>query len=178
MTISIANLHYANAAGTLIDMDVTQGGETFPFTYAADDPAPVSRAVADLLAEGQYEIAAYTPPAPMARDVLAERARRLSLGFDFDFGDARGLHHIGTTEADMRGWDEVSKLASALIALNDTETTITIVTNTGAADVTALEWQTILVAAAQFRQPIWAASFALQAADPIPADFTDDKYWI
>jgi len=120
--------------------------------------------------------------AAQARDaaialVLAERERRLSVGFDYDFGDARGVHHIATSEQDMRGWDEVTKIANAMLALNDQTSMISIVTSTGPVQVTAIEWQHVLVAAGDFRQPIWAASFALQAMDPIPADVTDDQYW-
>src|SRR5262245_26047355 len=95
-------------------------------------------------------------------EVIAERERRLALGFTYDFGDARGVHRIATTDQDMKGWDEVSKIAGALIALSDGTTTIDIVTETGPAKVTALEWQQVLVAASAFRQPIWAASFTLQ----------------
>lgn len=109
--------------------------------------------------------------------VTAERERRLGAGFAYDFGDARGLHRIATSEQDMRGWDEVTKVANAMLALGDTTSTIGIVTETGPAQVTAIEWQHILVAAASFRQPIWTASFALQAMDPIPADVTDDQCW-
>lgn len=116
-------------------------------------------------------------PAPTAGEVVQECERRLALGFDYDFGDARGVHRIGTSTPDMIGWDEVSKLAGAMIALGNGAGTVDIVTNTGAATVTALEWQSILVAAAQFRQPIWAKSFALQAMSPIPADFDSDTYW-
>lgn len=141
---------------------------------------PVDPANADyqaLLASG-VEILPFEPPPPTSVDVQAERARRLGLGFDYDFGDARGVHRIGTTPADMEGWDEVSKLAAALIATGNGSTQIAIVTDTGPANVTALEWQGVLVAAAQFRQPIWAGSFALQAMTPIPADFaTNDQYW-
>lgn len=109
--------------------------------------------------------------------ILTERERRLSVGFDYDFGDARGVHHFATTEQDMRGWDEVTKIANAMLALNDQTSTINIVTGTGPTQVTAIEWQHVLVAAGAFRQPIWAASFALQAMDPIPADVTDNQYW-
>lgn len=121
----------------------------------------------------------YEPPArpASAADIVEERSRRLALGFDYDFGDARGVHRIGTAAADQLGWNEVTTLSNALIALGDTTTTITAVTDTGPVEITALEWQSILVAAGQFRQPIWAASFALQAADPIPADFAADHYW-
>jgi hypothetical protein len=112
--------------------------------------------------------------------VIEERSRRLGLGFDYDFGekDPRGVHRIGTTDADLVGWDEVSKIAQAAINLGASDTPITIVTDTGPAIVTALEWQSILVAAGQYRQPIWAASFALQAMDPIPQGFADDKHWL
>ena len=109
--------------------------------------------------------------------IVVERMRRLAAGFDHDFGDERGIHRIGTTEADQIGWSEVTTLSNALIALGDTVTTITAVTDIGPVEISALEWQAILVAAGQFRQPIWKASFALQAMDPMPADFTADQYW-
>lgn len=116
------------------------------------------------------------PPAGTVEGVLAERTRRFELGFDFDFGDARGVHHIGTTKADMEGWDDVTKACSALIGQGSQ--TMTIVTDTGPAEITPLEWQQVIVAATAARQPIWAASFALQAMDPIPHDYTDDSYWV
>lgn len=117
------------------------------------------------------------PEPPTVDDVIRERARRLALGFNYNFQDARGIHHIGTTPQDMIGWDEVTTIASALMALGQTDAQIKIETGTGPVTVTALDWQQILVAAAQFRQPIWLASFALQKMDPIPEDYTDDKYW-
>jgi hypothetical protein len=109
-------------------------------------------------------------------ELHAERDRRLGLGFDYDFGDARGVHHIDTTPADMIGWDEVSKLASALLALGQT-TPITIATGTGVTQVTPLEWQMVMLAAAAYRQPIWGASFIISAMDPLPTNFTNDAYW-
>jgi len=112
-----------------------------------------------------------------AAQVQVECARRLALGFDYDFADARGVHAIGTTEKDMEGWREVTDLANALVNTNDTSTTIGIVTETGPCAVTGAEWQAILIAAAAFRQPIWAYSFALQAQSPIPQDYTDDSHW-
>ena len=110
------------------------------------------------------EIEAAAPaPEHILSQVYAERERRLALGFDYDFGDARGVHHIGTTPADMVGWDEVSKLAGAALALGLTASAVTIVTDTGPVEVTAMEWQQILVAAGAFRQPIWQRSFVLAA---------------
>ncbi len=111
-----------------------------------------------------------------ATDVYAERNRRLALGFDYDFGDGRGVHRISTTTGDMVGWDEVTKLASALLALGQS-TPITIATGTGVTQVTPMEWQQVMLAAAAFRQPIWGASFVLEEMNPIPSDFTNDIYW-
>jgi len=110
--------------------------------------------------------------------IIAERERRLGVGFAYDFGDTRGVHRIATSEQDMRGWDEVTKIANAMLALNDPVSTIDIVTEAGPVQVTAIEWQHILIAAAAFRQPIWTASFALQAMNPIPLDVTGDQYWL
>ena len=43
--------------------------------------------------------------------------------------------------------------------------------------ITSLEWMEILEGADAFREPIWLASPAIQVANPIPDDFTDDAYW-
>lgn len=127
-----------------------------------------------------YDGETFTAPAPApitpAR-VITERARRLALGFDYDFADTRGVHRIGTTPDDMRGWDEVTTWASAAMALGNGSSTLTVVTDTGPVTVTALEWQSVLAAATAYRQLIWGASFVLQAMDPIPVDFADDQYW-
>lgn len=121
------------------------------------------------------------PPTPVAppnaSNVESERNRRLARGFDYDFGDARGVHRIGTTANDMAGWSEVSTYAGALIDSGDTATTIAIVTDTGPCLVTAPEWRAVEIAAAAYRQPIWAGSFVLQSASPIPADYANDSYW-
>ena len=117
-------------------------------------------------------------PAQISPHMIArERDRRLSGGFDYDFGDIRGVHRIGTTPKDMSGWDEVTKLAAACLATGNNDAPILVSTDTGAVSVTALEWQEILLAAAAFRQPVWQASFVLSAMSPIPADYADDGYW-
>ena len=125
------------------------------------------------------DVEAYEPPAPpiSAAAVIEERERRLSLGFDYDFGDARGVHHISTTPSDMKGWDEVTMIANAAINAGLPNTDILILTATGPVTVTATEWQQILLASGARRQPIWQASFALQAMDPIPPDYAADHYW-
>lgn len=117
-------------------------------------------------------------PPPTMDDVVKERQRRLALGFNYDFGDERGIHRIGTTDQDMAGWREVTDVASALLNLGQGSAPIQIATDTGTVQITPIEWQQILVAAAIFRQPIWQASFALMY-DPngIPLDYADDSHW-
>ncbi|WP_299473390.1 hypothetical protein [uncultured Roseibium sp.] len=119
----------------------------------------------------------HSPAAPTQEDVRVERDRRLALGFDYDFADARGTHTFAMTESDMIGWDEVTKGAQVAINLGRHGDPFNIVTETGAATVTANEWQQILVAMTTLRQVIWQASFALQAMDAIPSDYADDSHW-
>lgn len=129
------------------------------------------------LGDDHADVLAFRSPPPSISDIVRERERRLALGFDYDFGDVRGTHHIGTTEGDMKGWDEVAKGSLAFIAIGQPSTQIAIVTNTGPAIVTALEFQQILAAATAARQPLWTASFILQSMSPIPNDYEDDTYW-
>ncbi|QQN73166.1 hypothetical protein [Croceicoccus sp. YJ47] len=109
--------------------------------------------------------------------LIAERERRLALGFDYDFGDVRGVHRIGTSEADMRAWSlDVTPYAQALAGTNDDTTAIAIVTDTGPVAVTGPEWLDVLKAAAAIRQPIWHRYFELLAADA-PIDPADPEAW-
>lgn len=116
-------------------------------------------------------------PPVTVEQVADERDRRLALGFDYNFGDARGVHRIGTTRRDLEGWSEVSTYAGALIDSGDLTTQIAIATDTGPCLVTAPEWRAIEIASAAYRQPLWAKSFALMAQTPIPADYTHDRHW-
>ncbi len=110
--------------------------------------------------------------------LTTELERRLAQGFDYDFGDSRGVHKIGTTAGDMKRWvEEVSPAAQALINLQQPEAVIGIKTDTGPVAITAAEWQQVLAAAMAFRQPIFQAYFALKASDPAVDDHTDDAHW-
>jgi hypothetical protein len=122
----------------------------------------------------EEEAAAIAATPGTVDQVEAERARRLACGFNYDFGGERGIHRIGTTEKDRKGWDEVTTISNAAIATGDPDRLIEIKTDTATTSVSAIEWQEVLLEAAAFRQPIWQASFALLAMDPIPGDFADD----
>lgn len=117
-------------------------------------------------------------PSISVSDVEFECDRRLAVcDFTYDFGDARGVHVIGTDEKDMRAWMmEVMPIAQARLALSDA-TPIDIVTNTGPVEVSPTEWMDIINTGAAGRQEIWAYYFALINTDPIPADYADDQYW-
>jgi hypothetical protein len=131
-----------------------------------------------VLIDGGWQVDVTLRRVRLSALVNAERARRLAAGFNYDFADARGVHRIGTTTEDLRGWDEVTKLAAAMIATGDDGGTITILTDTGSAEVTAAEWQAVQLAAGAEGQPIWQASFALLAMEPIPDDYaTNAAYW-
>lgn len=111
-------------------------------------------------------------------EVRMERDRRLSLGFQYDFQDERGVHHIGTTPADMEKWvGEVTPISNAYLNLGTPEAEIRIKTETGNVSVTAAEWQTILAAAMAVRQPIYQGYFNLKVMDPIPSDYQADHHW-
>lgn len=134
----------------------------------------------DLLT-GSTEIRPFDPeiydPSP---DMLtAELDRRLSLGFDFDFKDYRGVHHFGTTAKDMERWiQEVTPLAQAAMNMSDPDRLISIKTDTGVTVVSASEWWSVLDAASQWRQPLYAAYFSLKSQQDIPQDYAvNDDYW-
>lgn len=119
------------------------------------------------------------PLPPVVDDLLAERDRRLAAGFDFNFGDARGVHEIGTAPSDMTKWmQEVTPLAQISVAGGAPATEITISTNTGVVTVTAQEWLSIIAYSATVRQPIYQGYFTLKAMNPIPADYaSNEAYW-
>lgn len=156
------HVFWSSAAGSYID--------------ELPDDAGVTRIASE--AELNDVLAVYGLPGPLVTiaNVVAERDRRLALGFDYDFGDERGVHHIGTSPQDMIGWNDVTMAANAILATG-ADVPIAILTETGPATITAMEWQQMTLAAAAARQPVWQASFALSAMDPIPADFREDGYW-
>lgn len=150
-------------------------------SFAADYPeafvvtTPSGRFMEWRVADGSL---ALDPPAPTVDQIRRERDRRLAVGFDYNFRDARAIHRIATDTEDVcKAAEEVTPLASSLVMNGDTETTIAFKTETGRVDITGPEWLSILLAAAEWRQPIFQAYFDLTAMDPIPSDYTDDKYW-
>ena len=109
--------------------------------------------------------------------VRQEYERRSSLGFEYDWRDDRGVHIMGTSPEDQKGWEKVTKRANALIARGDVDTTIKIHTNSGRIKVTAPEWQAFNLAYTEFEQELFEKFDALVEMSPIPMDFADDKYW-
>jgi hypothetical protein len=76
-------------------------------------------AVGEQREHNEEELAAIAAIPGTIELVAAERERRLAGGFDFDFGGARGVHRIGTTEQDRKGWEEVTTAAQTAILLGD-----------------------------------------------------------
>lgn len=180
---TVTSARYSNPQSTQLAATIEGGGEwsgvscrVVSGVVTIDGDGQIVDAVKAWIAKGNTPTP-YALPPPTIADIVAERERRLSLGFNYNFGDARGIHAIGTTASDLAGWDEVTKATQAMIALGQPSATVDIVTNTGTATITAVEWQHVLLAAAAFRQPIWAASFALQTMSPIPTNYVADIYW-
>lgn len=116
------------------------------------------------LADDHPDILAFrNRPAVLVDYAKALCEQKLAGGFDYDFGDARGVHRIGTTAGDLKGWDEVEKIFAIASRMGDLAKTVTIATDTGVAVINLGDWNGIMLAAEAFRQPIWAASFAIQA---------------
>ncbi|WP_427928616.1 hypothetical protein [Agrobacterium cavarae] len=149
--------------------------EEIPSDMASGIEVPTGPQDARQVWDGNEWLAAVPTPEMLTEEVN----RRLSLGFDYDLGDGRGVHHFGTTDADMKRWmQEVTPLAQAAINMGEPNRQIGIKTDTGPTFVTASEWWGVLDAAADWRQPIYAAYFALKALPQIPADYaTNPAYW-
>lgn len=149
--------------------------EEIPAEMANGIEVPTAPQDGRQLWDGDKWLAAVPTP-----DMLTEEVnRRLSLGFDYDLGDGRGVHHFGTTDVDMKRWmQEVTPLAQAAANMGEPNRQIGIKTDTGPTFVTASEWWRVLDAAADWRQPLYAAYFTLKALPEIPADYaTNPAYW-
>lgn len=165
---ALALLHYWPEHCTLVNPGDGAGDRIETWSHPTDpQPAAAEIEAAKAAAAQRSRIAA----------VAAERDRRLALPIAHDFGDARGVHLFGQTEQDLKGWDEVTKAAD-VIRRKGLPRAIAIATETGRCEVTPDEWDDVLLAATDARQPIWQASFALAAMDPVPDDFADDRWWL
>ncbi len=138
-------------------------------------PAPTAHPLVEAAVHaGGYEVIEPEPapaPAPepptaedLRRAVEAARDRRLAVGFDYDFADARGVHRFGTTAADRRGWAEVKAISDAALAAGQPDLSIDVRTDSGAVTLRADEWPAIQLAAAQAFQPVWQASWTVKDA--------------
>lgn len=155
--------------------------EGYKFAFGIMGDPETQKVQVDIVeGEGVYSLVSWVrprEPEELLAAIETERSRRLAEGFDYDFGDERGVHRIGTTVEDEKGWDKVTKLSQAYILSGNPDAKIQIVTNTGPVEVTAMEWQLILIQVGAFQQPIYAVSFSLQQLDPIPQDVDKPEYW-
>lgn len=112
-----------------------------------------------------------------AEDVYRERDRRLALGYDFDFGDARGVHHFATDDENMKGWNKVTDWAGLQLIVGNTLDWVELDTDTGQVAVVPVEWVAIFQAMTTWQQTLYSAAPTIAAMTPIPGDYTDDARW-
>jgi hypothetical protein len=119
-------------------------------------------------------VIAYEPPPAVVtgEDVNAERYRRIVVGKIID-----GVHVTGTEE-DARNLTSLALVAQLRLAANDTET-LTTFRDGGNVDhqLTPSQVLSLWQQSAAYVSALYAASWALKAMEPIPADYAADTYW-
>lgn len=117
-------------------------------------------------------IAPYVPPAPTGDDVNAERQRRIIAGAVFG-----GIHVTGRDE-DIVNLTNLALAAQVRITGGDTTTLTTYRDGDNVDhDLTPPAMLALWQQASVRVSAIYAASWALKAMNPIPADFADDSHW-
>lgn len=116
----------------------------------------------------------YDPPARHAtgEDVNAERGRRIMAGKVID-----GVHVTGSDE-DARNLMSLALGAQLRLASGDTET-VTTFRDGGNVDheLTPAQLLSLWQQSAAYVSDLYAASWALKAVEPIPADYVSDDHW-
>jgi hypothetical protein len=110
--------------------------------------------------------------AALAGAINSERQRRISAGKVID-----GVHVTGSDE-DARNLTSLALAAQMRLAAGDTETTTTF-RDGGNVDheLTPAQLLSLWQQSAEYVSALYAASWALKAMEPIPADFANDSYW-
>lgn len=123
--------------------------------------------------DGEAVVVYNPPPVPITHeDVNAERRRRILAGRIIN-----DVHVTGSDE-DARNLSNLAMAAQIRMAAGDLTTT-TIYRDAGNVDrvLTPPELVALWQASAEYVSALYAASWALKALDPIPADFAADTYW-
>ncbi|WP_052182724.1 DUF4376 domain-containing protein [Rhizobium sp. YS-1r] len=104
--------------------------------------------------------------------INAERARRIIAGKIIN-----GIHVTGRDE-DARNLTNLALGAQVRIAGGDSTTLKTFRDGDNIDhDLTPPEIMSLWQQSSEYVSALYAASWALKALDPIPADFADDSYW-
>jgi hypothetical protein len=112
------------------------------------------------------------PPDPTGADVNAERNRRIVAGKTIN-----GVAVTGRDE-DARNLTNLALAAQLRIGSGDTTTTTTFRDgNNVDHDLTPAEMLALWQGSAAYVSALYAASWAIKAMDPLPADITDDALW-
>lgn len=104
--------------------------------------------------------------------INADRTRRIVAGKVID-----GIHVTGRDE-DARNLTNLALAAQLRISTGDTST-VTLFRDGDNVDheLAPLQVMSLWQQSSEYVSALYAASWALKALDPIPADFADDSYW-
>jgi hypothetical protein len=113
-----------------------------------------------------------TPYQPTTDDVNKERDRRIAKGAYF-----RGMYITGSA-TDARNLMSLAIASQMRIAAGDT-TTLTIFRDGNNSDfsLTPMEVIQLWQWSAAYVENLYKKSWELKAVNPIPLDYTDDRYW-
>lgn len=172
------NPEYADAAHTIIDCEINHPLYGWvPFAVTEGDTGAgfnVAAMRAQIIAAGN--IAPYVAPAPTAADVNAERDRRLMAGKGFTpAGYGAQVMVNALDEANLNGLATTALVqvaagnGSSIVQWRDNSDTLH--------DLTYDQVLDLHSQASAYKQAVFAASWALKDADPIPADYADDAHW-
>lgn len=166
--LNIRNPRY-NAHGTVdVEYDHPDLG-WIPFT-ADPDGLLLEQEIYDLAQQG--EVASYQGETVSSGQVNLERQRRIAVGKVID-----GVHVTGSDE-DARNLMSLALGAQMRLAAGDTET-VTTFRDGGNFDhdLTPAQLLSLWQQSAAYVSDLYAASWALKAMEPIPADYANDSYW-
>jgi len=173
--VTYANRPFASATQVVeADPEEVARGYVKDGAFRIAPPSPGADHVFDTLSEAWV----YSPAPVTAERVNAARARRIAAGVDLTIEGLAAPVALQGRPEDRENLSGLAILAQLRVAAGDT-TTPTTYRDRENADHTLTPPQVLALYAAAMAwvEAVYAASWAIKGADPIPQDFDDDSRW-